>query len=258
MRRAARRITAVIAAVALLFLASAAGWTAPITRPLVRAVLTAAAPLYAAGETARALVGDKDGQGDSELERLKVETASLRTLASENDALKQALGYRARTTEKTVLANVVAADFDDAGRVLLIDRGTEDGIAPGQAVILGDGVLLGKTLDVRSQTASVIIVTDSRSATAVSLQGKTDTLGVLEGSRGLSASINLIPAGAAVAPGDTVVTSGLEAGVRRGYPVGVIESVSASSQDAFQSATIAPFAVSRRPLYVLVVVSTLN
>ena len=240
MSRAAKRTLTIAIGMTAIVLAYAAGWLAPITRPLARLTLAAAAPLYAAGQSIRPVTGHAAAGDADELAKLRVENAALRTLSSENDALKQALGYRAKATEKTVLANVVSADFDESGRVLIIDRGSDDGLAPGQAVILGDGVFLGKIFEVRPRTASVILVTDSRSAIAVAIQKKNDTLGVLEGSRGLSASVNLIPAEAAVARGDTVVTSGLEAGIRRGYPVGMIESVEATSQDAFQSGTVTP------------------
>lgn len=84
------------------------------------------------------------------------------------------------------------------------------------------------------------------------MQNATDTAGVLEGDRGLSMAIDLIPQAEQLSPGDIIVTSGIEPGVRRGLVVGTVEKISKRTQDPFQSAAVAPFSAGSHPSFVQV------
>jgi rod shape-determining protein MreC len=187
------------------------------------------------------------------VDALLTENGKLRVLVAENEALKAALNYREQAGVAPLLARVLAETDNDVLHGFVIDRGEADGVAVGQPVQSGDGVLLGKVLERWEHTATVMLLTDSRSRLAVSLLGGSDTLGVLEGDRGLSLRVNLIPQTEALHEGDTVITSGLEPLVQRGLVVGVIESVERSTEDPFQSAIVTPFVQASHPTFVQVV-----
>jgi rod shape-determining protein MreC len=95
-----------------------------------------------------------------------------------------------------------------------------------------------------------MLLTETRSRLAVALLDEPGSLGVIEGDRGSSMTINLIPAGATVSPGDLIVTSGLEPGIRRGLLVGTVEKISREPQDPFQKALVVPADAARHPLFV--------
>ena len=82
------------------------------------------------------------------------------------------------------------------------------------------------------------------------------TIGVLEGDRGLSMAITLIPQSEKLAPGDAVITSGIEPGIRRGLAVGTIEKVNRATQDPFQSADVIPFRSLSHPVFVQVLLAS--
>lgn len=252
---------ALLCAIALLF---ATGVLRPVTGAAQALLFKAAAPVYAAGAAisrAAFAAGARCGDGQA-LESLRVENANLRTLVAENDALKEALGFKERAGDDAVPARVVSRTDDDVFRGLIIDRGTEDGIAAGQPVVFGlfpeasanggGGVIIGKIMTVKARSAAVLLLTDSRSKLAVSIENAVDTVGVLEGDRGLSMAISLIPQAEPIAPGDMVITSGIEPGVRRGLVVGMIDKIERANQDPFQSATIAPLRMAAVPTFVLV------
>jgi rod shape-determining protein MreC len=243
----------------LLFVCYVFGWLAPITDPLAAALAKVAAPAYAAGTRLRdAFAGAPDRAANEVLQRsledLTVENAKLRTLVPENEALKAAMRFRERFRDEAVLARVISGSADDALMALVIDRGSEDGVLPDQPVIVGDGIVIGKVLEARRRTAVVLLLSDSRSRLAVTIQNADDTLGVLEGDRGLSVSIGLIPQTAEISPGDVVVTSGAEPGIRRGLPIGAVTKVVKNSQDPFQSADVQPFFSTVHPVFVQVLV----
>ncbi|HTK04632.1 MAG TPA: rod shape-determining protein MreC [Candidatus Eisenbacteria bacterium] len=257
-RTTSRLRIAAILAIPLLVLA-AVGVLRPVTDPLASLILKAAAPAYAAGSEMNRAVSRffSEDRRDREtlaaaVESLRLENAKLREQALENDSLKRALAFREREADRLVLARVVSETDEDVFHGLVIDRGTEDGVRPGQAVIVGDGIIVGKVFEARRRTASVLLLSDTKSRLAVSVQNATDTAGVLEGDRGLSMAIDLIPQAEQLSPGDIIVTSGIEPGVRRGLVVGTVEKVSKRTQDPFQSAAVMPFSGGSHPLFVQV------
>jgi rod shape-determining protein MreC len=237
----------------------------PLTDPVGRLVRAAAAPAYAAGSSITRAVNaffdeeraDKNALA-SAVENLRIENAKLRELAVENEALKAALSFAEREQDPALLARVVSETDVDVFHGLIIDRGSEDGVRPGHAVVVGEGIIVGKVFETRRRTSSVLLLSDSKSRLAVAVQNATDTVGVLEGDRGLSTSIDLIPQTETLSPGDIVVTSGIEPGIRRGLAVGTIEKVTKRTQDPFQSATVVPFTAAAHPPFVQVLTSTLE
>lgn len=255
-QKTSRRILIMAALSAALLVYYNAGWLHPITDAATGVLLAVAGPVHAASVHVRQAVAQASGAAGPDdglrkaLDDLKIENAKLRTLVAENESLKAALRYQERYKDATVVARVVSESNDDSLRALVIDQGTQDGLAPGQPVIVGDGLLIGKIFEVRRLTATVLLLSDSRSRLAVALQNGDDTIGVLQGERGLSMSIGLIPQSANVAPGDVVVTSGAEAGIRRGLVIGEVAAVAKNTQDPFQSADVQPFFNSTHPIFV--------
>jgi len=190
-----------------------------------------------------------------EIETLKLENSRLRTLVSENAALKTALDFRDRESGRLVMARVLSQSVDPTFSGLIIDGGNDIGLSPGQPVLVGDGIIIGKIQDVWRQSASVLLFSDSLSRLAVTVQGGSGTSGVLGVDRGMSLTISLIPQAERIAPGDMVVTSGLEPGIRAGLIVGIVERVQGNGQEPFQTAVVRPFESAARPVLVQVMVS---
>lgn len=251
-------VAAAVFAALLLF-----GALRPITDPIVSALAAAAGRLHGFGVAVAnglASADDAEGRSRGELEEdvvaLRIENAKLRDLALENEALKTALSFREREKSPMLLARVLSETDDDVFHGVVLDRGSDDGVATGQAVVVGDGIVIGKVLEVRRRTSSVMLLADSKSRLAVAVQNGSDTIGVLAGDRGLSMAIDLIPQGVKVGPGDIVVTSGIEPGIGRGLIIGTVEKVSTHSQDPFQTATVAPMAGALRPVFVHIITGT--
>jgi rod shape-determining protein MreC len=234
------------------------GWLTPITRPLSHAFSTITAPLHDAATADRSPDDDPTTAAMSKeelrrkFERASAENARLRQAVEEVDELKSALAYRERFKDSLLAARVISSASDPIDASVLIDRGSDDGVSEGQAVVVGDGILIGKVTEVGTHTARIRLLTDSRSAVAVAVQTAEGTLGVLQGDRGLSLRIALIPQTEVLTPGDVVITSGLEPGIRRGLLVGTIEKIGRDNQDPFQTASVLPFLDSQHPSFVQV------
>lgn len=257
-RNRKRAVATAVLALGAFLLVHRLGWLQPVTDPFTRLTLAAAAPVYRVGAAVGLIRDAAMGQAvvsPDELERLRLDNARLLALVAENQSLKDALDYQDRAADPLLAARVVSRTSGELFHGLVLDRGSEDGVRVGQPVVAGDGVIVGKVASVTRLTAVVMLLTDSRSRLAVALQDAAGTLGVLEGDRGISMTVSLIPQQTTVTPGDMVVTSGIEPGIRRGLAVGTVDQVARDSQDPFQTALIAPPSAAARPMFVTILLT---
>jgi rod shape-determining protein MreC len=256
------RTVAVAVVAAVLVVLHLLGVVSAVTASVSSALMRIAAPAYGAGvalEQALSEEGIEDcacaAELIAELERIKAENAKLHSVLLENEELKAAMDFQERSGDRVVMARVVSESTGETFKGLVIDRGSDDGVGEGQPVVSGDGVIIGKISSVGRRRAIVALLTDSLSKLAVSIQNGTGTLGVLEGDRGLSMSIALIPQHENLSPGDAVITSGIEPGIRRGLAVGVIDKIYADTQDPFQTSTVTPFLIAEHPVFVQILIA---
>lgn len=169
---------------------------------------------------------------------LVLENARLRSLEQENQEMRELLEVQERARYQFVPAQVIGKTPEVETQALLLDRGSADGVMVGMPVVASDGFLLGKISQTSEHASVVVLVTDSRSRVAATVLNNDRTLGYVEGGGGLGMSFRLIPQHELVTTGDTVVTSGLEAGVPRGLVIGRVGRVSREPQEPFQTAVV--------------------
>jgi len=177
---------------------------------------------------------------NDEVSALRSRLAELAGAADENVALRAMLMFSKRTDATRISANVIGADPDPTLHTVVIDRGSTDGVRRGDAVIAYDGVFVGKALNVGDGRTTVLLSYDAHSKVGAMVQGRPEANGVASGDRGLVVTLSLIPQNAAIAPGDLVVTTGLELGVPRGLLIGTVDSVQRTPSEPFASATVIP------------------
>ena len=161
-------------------------------------------------------------------------------LMEENAALKALFDYRERSVIKPIIARVISRTAEINGQVALIDRGELDGVAIGDAVIVGDGLFVGTVVQVRSATSIVRLLTDRESKVGVEVLGAARTIGIAEGQDGVLLRIDFIPQSIEVNLNDLIVTSGLDPEVPAGLVVGAVQEVQKDEHDPFQQAFIEP------------------
>ena len=240
---------AIVALVALLALISWQGWAAPVEdetasffAPVQRALRQAAEPIA----DLLAEIDDFDRLEEENralhgrIEQLEAEIARQRELQIQVRARAELLAVQAESTSPLLPANVIIRDLTGLRTVVGLDRGREDGIAIGMAVIAAGGTLVGRVIEVRANTSFVRLITDPDSAIRVLHQPSRtesvatgDTLGNLE---------VLLPWSAEVELGHIFVTSGLDGLLPQGLPVARVSSATGSPQEAFREVRLQPLA----------------
>jgi rod shape-determining protein MreC len=194
---------------------------------------------------------DKDLK--AELDRLRLEEDSLAEDARQGQRLQALLGFREKYVYKTVAAQVIGTSGTEQSQVLLIDKGSQDGLKPDMPVITPDGIV-GKTRDVFRHTSQVLEISDVTSGAGVILE-KTRIRGVLRGDTwGQPEIVNVSP-DERIQRGEAVLTSGGDAIYPRGLAVGTVERVIPQPEGTLVNVRVKPAANLSQLEEVLVITS---
>lgn len=214
-------------------------WLQPITRVTFR--LANAVNVAYQGKTDKRDLASLTAQLEAENKKLLSENINLKILADENEALRQQLSFYSRHNYRKALANVISRESGGGeNKVIVLDHGRSEGIAAGQAIIVGDGIVVGKIFLVKANTAYGYLITDARAQLAATGVNRQSTSGVTKGELGLTVRLNFIPQTEEVEAGEIIITSGLEADIPRGLIIGNVVEVTKETDDLFQSAVINP------------------
>jgi rod shape-determining protein MreC len=161
------------------------------------------------------------------LDSLTAENAKLQELQRENDNLRSMLKFQSERPEiKAVVADVIGGDPTSTMEILTINKGTNDGITAGEAVVSPGGILVGQTHEVKATRATVLLITDISSSVAVATQ-KTLVPGVLQGRWQKQGRLLMqhIPRDEKVENGDILLTTGVGGTFPKGLIAGQVYNV---------------------------------
>lgn len=122
-----------------------------------------------------------------------------------------------------VTSRVIGESSGAFGQTILIDVGSQHGIARDYPVIDADG-LVGRVIHAGRDVSRVLLVTDLNSRVPVRV-GKTEYRALLAGDETMSARLLYLPEDAEVLVGDEVSTSGVGGGFPRGLRIGSVARV---------------------------------
>jgi len=158
-----------------------------------------------------------------ENERLAAEARAAAEIRRENELLTALLQLRNGLDYRTRGVSVIARESSEALRSVVIDRGTEDGIAVGQVAITAGGALVGRVSEVGPNFAHVVLISDSTSLVIGQLSSSVAT-GKVIGQLGGALIMQDVASGVEITVGEEVFTAGIElgGGIRSPYPKGLL------------------------------------
>lgn len=155
-----------------------------------------------------------------------------------------------RVETRSIAADILYNAPDPFARKVILDRGAQQGVEPGLAVVDANGVI-GQVTRVHPIQAEVTLLTDRNQSIPVSVV-RNGVRGVLYGvGRGMLEMRHVL-ADVDIRPGDQLVTSGLDGVFVPGLPVATVTRVNRDA-DAFARIDCEPLAAIERSVQVLVV-----
>ena len=171
------------------------------------------------------LIGIKKQSEDlrSQNNELQTRLEKMNELGFENERLRQLLNFKTQTKMSLTAAQVIGRDLVLDHNTVTINKGQQDGLKAGQAVITMGGVL-GYIFKPEAFTSHVILITD-RYAVVDGIVQRTRAHGIVEGNSQFSCSLKYVERTEDVKEGDVVVTGGLDNIFPKGYPIAVVTAV---------------------------------
>jgi rod shape-determining protein MreC len=202
-------------------------------------------PIDAAGDVGGYLSRQRTLLGENEdLRRRQLGTANLLLrqdhLEQENKRLRALLDMRERQPVEGRIAEILYAARDPFSRRVIIDKGSQQGIAPGQAVVDDIGVI-GQVARVFPLTSEVLLLTDKEQAIPVAVQ-RNGLRAVLAGAGAGMMELRFLAANAEVQVGDILVTSGLDGVYLPGLPVARVVKIDRDASFSFARIICTPLA----------------
>jgi rod shape-determining protein MreC len=162
-------------------------------------------------------------------------------LEAENARLRAMLEARERMREQVRVAEIMSVSANPFRHVIVVDKGSTDGVFNGQAIVDAEGVV-GQVIDVGVASSQCLLISDPGHDLPVEVNR--NGLRTIARGTGEFSSLDLpfLPNNADIEPGDLLVTSGLGGAFPAGYPVAVVDTVTINPQEPFASVTAIPSA----------------
>lgn len=205
------------------------------------------------GESSSTFLGSLLNAGSifKENERLKQENqkllyqvAFLQSIEQANKAQSDVSLSCQDSGFKLVMAGVTGLEDND---ILSINKGSANGISEGMPVINQQNVLFGKVVKVYKNFSKVMLISNKNSVVNVKVQQEIQDSklpeidGVVKGSGGLSAYLDLIPVSDTINQQNVLVTSSVEKSFPKDLLVAKINKIQKDDQKPFQQAEISLF-----------------
>jgi len=172
------------------------------------------------------------------LETLEIENQLLRERAAENQNLRDLLAFKEKYFYKMIPAEIIGRDPSSWFKTILIDKGSDDGVACGAGVIAPEGII-GQIVDVASSTSKVLLVTDINSSVDAVIK-RNRTRGIVEGQGKNSCRLSFVLKTEDVLHDDILVSSGLNGMFPKGVPIGRVSHVVKETDGFFLSVELKP------------------
>jgi rod shape-determining protein MreC len=171
-----------------------------------------------------------------ELERLRHEKFEFSETESQNTRLKKLLRFKETSPYPVVSANVIGASPSMLrSQIVIVDKGSADGITEGMPVASYDGIV-GRILLVGDNSSEVLLITDPVSAVDAYIH-RTRARGIVKGV-GNGCEMEYIENKSDVSVGDKVISSGKDGFFPKGVIIGTVTKISSSG--SFISAEVSP------------------
>ena len=181
-------------------------------------------------------VNEENRRLREELNTLRQEKFELAEIKEQNTRLKKLLDFKDVALYPVVSANVIGASPSMLrSQVVIVDRGTADGITEGMPVASYDGIV-GRILLAGDKSSEVLLITDPVSAVDAYIH-RTRARGIVKGV-GNGCVMEYIENKSDVSIGDKVISSGKDGFFPKGVIIGTVTDI--SPDGSFISAGVSP------------------
>lgn len=173
-----------------------------------------------------------------EIVSLRGEINQYREMYLEGMRLKKLLNLKENINYPTVIAKIIGGSRSSVFKMILINRGTADGVKEGFPVLTSEGVI-GRIVESSWNVSRVLLLIDNNSNIDALIQ-RSRAQGVLQGRGGDGCILKYVQRSEDVRVGDNVISSGLAGVFPKGLLLGVVKKVQKKEFGLFQEISVSP------------------
>jgi rod shape-determining protein MreC len=163
----------------------------------------------------------------------------LKELKLSNSRLRNLLNFEKTITDRVLSAEVIGKDPSPWFKTVLIDKGKNDGVETGMAVVVPKGIA-GQVTDVSANYSKVLLIIDHNSAVDALAQNDR-ARGIIKGGMAGQCLFKYVLRKHDIEIGDIVISSGLDGVFPKGLAVGYVSAVFKPKSGIFQEVTVIPY-----------------
>jgi rod shape-determining protein MreC len=186
---------------------------------------------------------EENAQLRDQYTQLQSQLSEFREVRAENIRLQSLLDYKISRIENydLVVAQVVARNPGNWYQTMVVNRGSNDGVACDMSVVNSTG-LVGRIVSVTPNSAEVLLLLSNDAAVGSRIFETRLTTGVVVGT-GDSGTLQMIhlPHDMEIEPGQTVISSGLGDIYPKSLPIGVVQEIVMDPNGLTKQAIVTPF-----------------
>jgi rod shape-determining protein MreC len=172
---------------------------------------------------------------------LNARLQKMQVLQAENTRLRNMLGSSRKLADQVIVAELLSVDQNPYRQLIEINKGTNDGVTLGLAVIDDFGIM-GQVIHVNQYTSTTILISDPEHAIPVQFI-RSGTRSVAFGNGSVDQlELRYLPATADIEVSDELVTSGLGGRFPADYPVATVISITKDLTHGFVTVLAKPLA----------------
>ncbi|MFW7341756.1 rod shape-determining protein MreC [Pollutimonas sp. H1-120] len=189
------------------------------------------------------------------LQRQRIELAQISThaaqLAAENEQLRRLLNVADAVVQPSVAVEVLYEPPNAFSHHLIFNKGSSSGIQPGMPVI-DEGGIVGQIVRVTPFTSEAALLTDDKVSIPVQVLRNGLRLIAFGGNVSGKVEVRYLTANVDLAPGDTLITSGIGGLFPAGLSVATVDHVERDVATGFALAVATPLSHPERHRHFLV------
>lgn len=203
--------------------------------------------------TQRSLVKESDALHQQH-QRDAAQLLQLKVLQIENQQLRKLMALPLRAEFTTQMTEIVYAERDVFKRKVLINKGADANLQPGQ-VVMDDNGIVGQVTRVFPWLSEVTLVTEKDHAVPVQVLRNGLRTVVFGAGDTSQLSLRYMPVSSDIQNGDVLVTSGIDGIYPQGIPVAKVDKIERDPAYPFARITCLPVAGVDKHRYLLVISS---
>lgn len=172
-----------------------------------------------------------------ENQKLLSDLAELMDVRQENDFLREQLSFQKASKKRNLLLSSVIGQGSAFGQeVLIVDKGTSDGIKGGEAVVLNPNILIGKVHEVFDNYAIVALLFHREFK--ITAQTTSGVPGIIKGDASRRILFDEVSQAAVLNANDIVITDNRTPFIPSNLVIGKVKAITSQPTDIYKNAQV--------------------